>query len=128
MSDEDDEIKFVVGIDFGTTYSGYAFSLSCDELTFYSPQVWNSGHGGMTSLRTPTSLLLNPDQTFNSFGFEAEDNFADLAANDEHHGFYFFQRFKMELHSKVIIEDTQTQGQKYRFVCAFSAFDNFEIK
>ena len=103
MSDEDDEIKFVVGIDFGTTYSGYAFSLSCDELTFYSPQVWNSGHGGMTSLRTPTSLLLNPDQTFHSFGFEAEDKFADLAASDEHHGFYFFRRFKMELHSKVII-------------------------
>ena len=63
MSDENDEIKFVVGIDFGKTYTGYAFSLSCDELIVYSPQVWNSAHGGMTSLRTPTSLLLNPDQT-----------------------------------------------------------------
>ena len=103
MSDEVDEIKFfVVGIDFGTTYSGYAFSLSCEKLTFYSPHVWSSGHGGLTSLRTPTSLLLNPDQTFHSFGFTAEDKFADLVYKDEHRGFYFFQRFKMELHSKVI--------------------------
>ena len=120
MTDEGD-FKVVVGMDFGTTYRGYAFSLSCDELAFYSPQVWNSGHGGMTSLRTPTSLLLNPDQTFNSFGFEAEDKFADLAAKNEHHVFYFFQRFKMELHSKVLINnydcitrDTKSDTQKIR--------------
>lgn len=94
-----DAVKFVVGIDFGTTYSGYVFSLSNDELTFYSPALWSSGHG--CSLKTATAILLNPDQTFNSFGFEAENNFAELAGDRKHCEYYFFRRFKMELHSKV---------------------------
>ena len=101
MVDKLDDIHFVAALDFGTTYSGYAFSLSGDELRFYGPQVWNSGHGGMTSLKTPTSLLLNPDQTFNSFGFEAEDRFAEFSAEENHHEYYLFQRFKMELNCKV---------------------------
>ena len=96
-----ESINLVAAIDFGTTYSGYAFSLTHDELKFYGPQIWNSGHGGMSSLKTPTSLLLNPDQTFNSFGFEAEDKFAELVADENHHEFYLFQRFKMKLHCKV---------------------------
>ena len=101
MTNKDIGNKFVVGIDFGTTYSGYCFSLSNDELNFLSPQFWSSGHGGMTSLKLPTSLLLNPDQTRRCFGFEAEDIYAELVAEDTHHDYYFFQRFKMELHSKV---------------------------
>ena len=102
MADEDNLIKVVVGLDFGTTYSGYVFSLSNDELHFLSPHFWSSGHGGMTSLKMPTSLLLNPDQTRNSFGFEAEDMYAELVAENKYSDYYFFQRFKMELHSKVM--------------------------
>ena len=101
MENEDNGIKFVVGIDFGTTYSGYIFSLSNDELHFFSPYFWSSRHGGMTSLKMPTSLLLNPDQTRNCFGFQAEDTYAELVTEGRHWDFYFFERFKMELHSKV---------------------------
>ena len=102
MEDQCEEsINLVAAIDFGTTYSGYVFSLAHDELKFYGPQIWNSGHGVMSSQKTPTSLLLNPDETFNSFGFEAEDKFAELVADENHHDFYFFHRFKMELHWKV---------------------------
>ena len=101
MENEDNGIQFVVGIDFGTTYSGYIFSLSNDELHFYSPQVWSSGHGIMTFLKMPTSLLLNPDQTRNCFGFKAEDVYAELVAEGKHRNCYLFQRFKMELHSKM---------------------------
>ena len=102
MADEDNLIKVVVGIDFGTTYSGYVFSLSNDELHFLSPHFWSSAHGGMTSLKMPTSLLLNPDQTRNSFGFAAEDIYAEPVAENKYRDYYFFQRFKMDLHSKVI--------------------------
>ena len=84
MTNKDIGNKFVVGIDFGTTYSGYIFSLSNDELHFYSPQVWSSGHGDMTSLKMPTSLLLNPDQTRNCFGFKAENVYAELVAEGKH--------------------------------------------
>lgn len=37
MENENNGIKFVVGIDFGTIYSGYIFSFSNDELHFFSP-------------------------------------------------------------------------------------------
>ena len=101
MADENYRVKFVIGIDLGTTYSRYVFSLSKDELHFYSPNFWSSGHGGMTSLKMPTSLLLNPDQTRHWFGFEAEDKYAELVTENEHRDYYLCQRFKMELHSKV---------------------------
>ena len=47
MEDQCEEsINLVAAIDFGTTYSGYVFSLAHDELKFFGPQIWNSGHGG----------------------------------------------------------------------------------
>ncbi|XP_062619390.1 heat shock 70 kDa protein 12B-like [Saccostrea cucullata] len=95
----------VAAIDFGTTYSGYAFSMSGDPLTFYSPGIWYSGQGGMSSMKTPTCLLLNPDQTFNAFGFKAEELYASLATEDEHLEYFFFQRFKMDLHFKNVKKD-----------------------
>lgn len=91
----------VAAIDFGTTYSGYVFSLGGDETKFYSPQSWPARHGQSVSLKTPTSLLLNPNQTFNSFGYEAEDRFAELAIEEKQSEYYFFQKFKMNLHFKV---------------------------
>lgn len=91
----------VAAIDFGTTYSGYVFSLKKDPTQFYSQQTWNAGHGKLVSLKTPTSLLLNPDKTFHSFGFKAEDTYAELAEEGKHDKYYFFQKFKMDLHFKV---------------------------
>lgn len=91
----------VAAIDIGTTYSGYAFSFKCDPLEFYFKNQWYSAFGGMVSKKTPTSLLLNPDQTFKSFGFEAEETYASHAAEDKHHELFFFQKFKMYLHFQV---------------------------
>ncbi|XP_078331448.1 heat shock 70 kDa protein 12A-like [Crassostrea virginica] len=122
MVDELDDINVVAAIDFGTTYSGYAFSLTHDELKFYGPQIWNSGHGVLSSQKTPTSLLLNPDQTFNSFGFEAEDKFAELVADENHHEFYLFQRFKMELHWKNIKKDSNIHDVSGKALPAMKVF------
>lgn len=91
----------VAAIDFGTTHSGYVFSLEKDPTEFYSPHTWTAGHGELVSLKTPTSLLLNPDQTFNSFWYEAEDKFAELAFEEKQAEFYHFRKFKMDLHFKV---------------------------
>ncbi|XP_061169392.1 heat shock 70 kDa protein 12A-like [Saccostrea echinata] len=112
----------VAAIDFGTTYSGYAFSFSGDPLTFYSPGVWYSGQGGMSSMKTPTCLLLNPNQTFNSFGFKAEELFASLASEDEHQGYYFFQRFKMDLHFKNVRKDLYIDDVSGKSLSALKIF------
>ncbi|XP_062582367.1 heat shock 70 kDa protein 12A-like [Saccostrea cucullata] len=90
----------VAAIDFGTTYSGYAYSFKSD-CTKILMNKWEGGQ--LTSYKTPTSLLLNPDKSFNSFGFEAEKIYSDVATDGEDDegytckDYYFFQRFKMIL-------------------------------
>jgi hypothetical protein len=95
----------VAAIDFGTTFSGYAYSLKHDyaqtPLHISVNQGWNSG--SMISLKTSTTLLLKPDQTFDSFGYEAESNYVALAENDDHYkDWYYFRQFKMRLHDTQV--------------------------
>lgn len=100
----------VVAIDFGTTFSGFAWSMrnqlekyekDNDPTAFpdiYINPTWNSSSSNLLSHKTPTSLLLDSEKTFKSFGYEAENDYAELAGEDSHQDFYFFQRFKMVLH------------------------------
>ena len=65
----------VVAIDFGTTYSGYAFQFKHeykaeDPIQITAPQCWNDGKRHIVSMKTPTSILLKEDKTIDSFGFE----------------------------------------------------------
>lgn len=100
----------IVAIDFGTTFSGFAWSMR-SELENYQrkpfesnlPRIsinqnWNSPSQNALSLKTPTCILLDPKKEFRSFGYEAEKEYVELAMTKEHHDFYFFQRFKMVLH------------------------------
>lgn len=102
---------FVAAIDFGTTYSGYAFSARDDfqkEPLKINANVWNAGARSLMSHKAPTALLLNPDKSFNSFGYDAENNFAQLAEDDEHHEYYFFHHFKMVLHNNKTLNRNTT--------------------
>ena len=56
---------------------------------------------GYSTMKTPTCLLLNPDKSFNSFGFEAQDTFAELE-DHEARRYYYFERFKMILHCNEV--------------------------
>lgn len=92
----------VAAIDFGTTYSGYAFQLrhdfEKDPTKVCTDTKWVAGTGTLMSLKTPTILLLKPDKTFEAFGYEAENRYMELAADGEHKDYYYFRRFKMLLH------------------------------
>ena len=92
----------VAAIDFGTTYSGYAFSFRGKPDDFYMPQTWYSGVNQLASLKTPTCILLKKDGSFDSFGYEAQDNYATYAATEEHTGYLYFHNFKMALHNKKV--------------------------
>ena len=92
----------VAAIDFGTAYSGYAFSFKSNPLECQTPSVWESGARQLASLKTPTCVLLKSDQSFHSFGYEAENKFAELTEEDDHHGWYFFQQFKMTLYNSKV--------------------------
>ncbi|KAK3099718.1 hypothetical protein FSP39_008541 [Pinctada imbricata] len=101
----------VAAIDFGTTFSGYAFSFrheyQRDPLKI-SANNWIAGSQALISLKTPTTILLKSDQTFHSFGYEAENEYSILAENGEHAGWYYFRRFKMLLHQNKSLKRTTT--------------------
>ncbi|XP_006823582.1 heat shock 70 kDa protein 12A-like isoform X2 [Saccoglossus kowalevskii] len=91
----------VVAIDFGTTYSGFAFSFIKSAYTdrdIYMNKEWGHDHG-LSTLKAPTCILLTPEREFDSFGYQAQEKYASLEdAQDT--TFLFFDRFKMELHSE----------------------------
>lgn len=90
----------VVAIDFGTSYSGFAFSFNKghEQDAIFMNRDWTNEQGGRTS-KAPTCLLLNPDLSFNSFGYDAMENYAQLQNKHEEQKYFFLQHFKMALHS-----------------------------
>lgn len=113
----DERFKMLVAaLDFGTTYSGYAFSFKADYTDDPSKitanTTWTTGSKSLFSQKTPTCLLLRPDQTFHSFGFEAEEHYSSLVDKDEHHSWYYFRRFKMLLHNNMeLTRDTKVRDE-----------------
>ncbi|XP_052779593.1 heat shock 70 kDa protein 12A-like [Mya arenaria] len=115
----------VAAFDFGTTYSGYAFSFRDDPLKVQTNHNWYSGGAGkLISLKTSTSVLLNTDGKFDSFGFEAEDRYASKAEDGEHKGWRLFRRFKMVLHNNKDLSRATTvkdmEGNSYPALEIFS--------
>lgn len=93
----------VAAIDFGTTYSGYAFSFRHEfenDPLKVSASTWTAGSRALVSLKTPTTVLLDKHEVFHSFGYEAEDFYSQLAEEDKHKDWFYFRRFKMMLYGK----------------------------
>ena len=105
---------FVAGIDFGTTFSGYAFS---------NKSAWKSIYQKRNCFRSflpykdRTVLLLKPDKSFLAFGFEAVDIYSNLREDStsdsdspdsdsqdetEWRNYYYFHDFKMLLLNKNV--------------------------
>lgn len=94
-----DSIVLVVGIDFGTSGSGYAFSFRHE----YTNNPLNISTFTWTgcAYKTPSTILFKPDRTFDSFGEEAEDHYRELCQNGCNHDWFFLQGFKMQLYKAV---------------------------
>ncbi|KAJ8297926.1 hypothetical protein KUTeg_024457 [Tegillarca granosa] len=119
----------VAAIDFGTTYSGYAFSFrhdyERDPSKISTNTTWIAGHKNLFSLKTPTCVLLNPDKSFHSFGYEAEEKYSELAIDEEHEEWYYFRRFKMQLYQNmelnrgmVLFDESGTKSMPAKVVFA----------
>ena len=96
----------VAAIDFGTTFSGYAFSFKtdyeADPMKISTNQQWTAGSRSLISLKAPTVVLLDKNRKFVAFGYDAEDKYSEFALDDEHHDYYYFRRFKMLLHETKV--------------------------
>lgn len=90
----------VVAIDFGTTYSGYAYSFrdeyKKDHTKIYSNENWQSGDGLITA-KAPTAILFDEDGKLDSFGYDAERTYSELLEGGDAEGYSYFSRFKMKL-------------------------------
>ncbi|CAF0792093.1 unnamed protein product [Rotaria sp. Silwood1] len=95
----------VVAIDFGTTFSGYAFAFTRDIDSILMMRKVDGNDPGVINQKTPTTILLTPNLEFHSFGFFARDFFHDLDP-DEAKRWLYFEKFKMHLH---YIQDLNTQ-------------------
>jgi len=91
----------VVAIDFGTTYSGYAFSFVRDPDSVHMMRRWEGGDPGVVNQKTPTTLLLDPAGRFHSFGYAARDSYHDLDTQEAKRWLYF-DKFKMVLHHNAV--------------------------
>ncbi|XP_052799277.1 uncharacterized protein LOC128230890 [Mya arenaria] len=118
----------VAAFDFGTTYSGYAFSFYDDPKKVQANQSWNALSEQLMSLKTSTSVLLDQKNQFSLFGYEAENKYIELAEdnalNDEKGRWRLFRRFKMILHnSKDLTRRSNVydmQGQPFQALAIFT--------
>lgn len=94
---DEDEI-LVVAIDFGTTYSGFAYSRR--RYSEIKIKKWESST--VESMKTPTALLLNQQNSFIAFGYDAEKMYKESVEDEKHKKYRFFKNFKMELHDQKV--------------------------
>lgn len=92
--------KIVVAIDIGTKFSGFAFSLKDDWLEVYNT-TWVCGM--LITPKLPTCLLLKKDLSESFFGFEAENKYTRMTAQNRHQSYFFFQHFGKILHEEVCL-------------------------
>lgn len=109
----------VVGIDFGTAYSGFAFAYKSNPSSvIYGSQELTQSHD---AIKAPTALLQEPDGSW-LFGQEAMDAYNDLVertAYDDHFdkasSFHLYKFFKLNLKDKHKGVDTiMAQSQSGR--------------
>ena len=95
--------KIVAVMDFGTSYTSWAYSFRDDFLVDpgdITTKDWGSEN--ISSSKAPTCILLAPDgERVVAFGYEAEKRFAELVSEGRHREYYYFSRFKMELHRLI---------------------------
>ena len=100
MEKKKQDALVVVGIDFGTTYSGYGYSFrdeyNKDHSKIYSNSDWTSGDG-LATTKTPTVILFDENEKFHSFGYKAEEAYSRLLEDGEADGYCYFSCFKMKL-------------------------------
>ena len=98
MTNFNDGIQLVVGIDFGTSYSAYAYSYAYEQDKIFINSNWPSGS---KEYKEATAILFDESRNFIAFGEQAIEKHADL---DDHRVkfCYFFDNFKMNLYQKKV--------------------------
>ncbi|KAH3785914.1 hypothetical protein DPMN_164010 [Dreissena polymorpha] len=115
------ETMAVAAIDIGTTYSGYALSIG-NDFESNPPEVGLSlFYGGrhLITKRNPTVLLLDRQQEFVAFGYDAENIYCELAAEDKHRDYYYFRSFITNIYAeRHLTRDTLIKDEHSKTISA----------
>ncbi|XP_073673533.1 heat shock 70 kDa protein 12A-like [Garra rufa] len=112
-----------IAIDFGTSYSGYAFSFKTDS---NQEQIWIPSWGmgqGQKTFKTPTCILFDEEENFQKFGYEALRTYTLAMKKEQTMNHYLFEHFKMELYNTEIHRDlmiTASNGKTMKAIKVFS--------
>ncbi|XP_018518220.1 heat shock 70 kDa protein 12A-like [Lates calcarifer] len=113
--------SYIIAIDFGTAYSGYAFSLTPrDKEIDPILKRWGKEHG-LDTPKTPTCILFSEDEKFSKFGYEAKTAYINMRGEDatKH---YFFEAFKMALYGKTLNKDVTIKAANGKSMKALKVF------
>lgn len=102
--------KVVVGIDFGTSGTTYAFAFA-DKKENIITGKWN-----INEEKNPTEIILNECLEAIKFGAECKDYLGDQSSSENI--FYYFKNIKMELYNnqKEIVSDNGGSRQPLAFL------------
>lgn len=118
--------SFIIAIDFGTAFSGYAFNVTpSQEQIDPHLKMWGE-EVGLQTPKTPTCILFDEHEEFVSFGYEAKQVYLRMCGEDARTHF-FFEHFKMSLYGKVSKTDLiitrlllDHSSSLHVYVCVFS--------
>ena len=89
---QEDKFLLSAAIHIGTERSWYAFSFRDNPKKISEYYQWKSIRSSIQSY-TSTSILLNPEKQFDSFGCDAEEKYSNLTGKKKHHGWLLFHNF-----------------------------------
>ena len=97
--------KFLIvgALDFGTSYSGYAYSYSREPTKVFTRQ-WYSSTRGITVEKTPTCILFDKNKTFKAFGFKAEEDYGVHFDEGKGSDWCFFKGYKLDLYDEMYLK------------------------
>lgn len=111
-----DPYKVVAAIYIGASFSGYAYSTNTsfkmDPLNIKQTRHWYSDSKLKYIRKTPTSLLLDKEKKFISFGHEAEDQHSEFMMKKKKGDYYFIRNLTLQMCQSQV-------GYSFIFFCLF---------
>ncbi|KAK3100215.1 hypothetical protein FSP39_016447 [Pinctada imbricata] len=87
--------------------------------------TWADQNGKLSSIKTSTCVLFDPDGQLHSVGYDAEEKYSELADEVEHTDWFFFRRFKMNLYKQKKFDRDSVlcadNGEEMNALVVFSA-------
>ncbi|XP_072253694.1 heat shock 70 kDa protein 12A-like [Leuresthes tenuis] len=113
--------SFIIAIDFGTAFSGYAYSIASKEKEI-DPIMKKWGEElGLDTPKAPTCILFDEHEEFMYFGYEAKTEYIDVRG-EEAKKLYFFENFKMALYGTKLNREVTIKAANGKSMTALKVF------